>query len=432
MREEPAGFPTSSLATRCPDCATVFRVVPDQLRLSEGWVRCGHCAAVFDASRNLVDLDQLPIEPTAGAVSPTASVQEFGTANDADLFPSIGQEHLSTLHVRSSVDAAQPGLTSTSYRGRSVAARQILHGENIADATTVEPASDPGKLLIVDPNLALQVQQRQTDAGRGNPQVLTIEALAPVDGRQPDAMMSPGLHSSDAVSSHDDQAGEPHLTSVVALSGEPPSRLRESDIESLLSQEPKWTGAPQDESGAAAEIPRLSDVGFIRLADHSAFWKQPWAVAMLLLSCGLLTVMLAMQMVAHQRDQVVAALPFAEAPIAALCRLVPCDPSPRRQIESVLIESSAFNRRGDHYLLSVDLRNSAKVPLGMPALELTLTDLQDRVVVRRVLLPNALDAPMQIDPSGLWSGRIAVRVANVAGSSDYAAVAGYRLLAFYP
>ena len=48
---------TSGLATRCPVCSTVFRVVPDQLRVSEGWVRCGRCAEVFNASLSLVDME---------------------------------------------------------------------------------------------------------------------------------------------------------------------------------------------------------------------------------------------------------------------------------------------------------------------------------------------------------------------------------------
>lgn len=46
-----------SLAARCPACGTVFRVVQDQLRVSEGWVRCGRCAEVFNAIETLVDLD---------------------------------------------------------------------------------------------------------------------------------------------------------------------------------------------------------------------------------------------------------------------------------------------------------------------------------------------------------------------------------------
>ena len=46
-----------ALATRCPACGTVFRVVPDQLRVSDGWVRCGRCTEVFNAPETLVDMD---------------------------------------------------------------------------------------------------------------------------------------------------------------------------------------------------------------------------------------------------------------------------------------------------------------------------------------------------------------------------------------
>lgn len=47
-----------SLATRCPVCSTVFRVVQDQLKVSEGWVRCGRCAKVFNAFEGLFDLER--------------------------------------------------------------------------------------------------------------------------------------------------------------------------------------------------------------------------------------------------------------------------------------------------------------------------------------------------------------------------------------
>lgn len=43
-----------SLITRCPACQTLFKVVPDQLRISEGWVRCGQCDEIFDASFHLL------------------------------------------------------------------------------------------------------------------------------------------------------------------------------------------------------------------------------------------------------------------------------------------------------------------------------------------------------------------------------------------
>lgn len=59
-----------SLATTCPNCSTCFRVVQDQLRVSEGWVRCGNCQQVFNALESLFDLDA-PHEPV-GLPAPPA------------------------------------------------------------------------------------------------------------------------------------------------------------------------------------------------------------------------------------------------------------------------------------------------------------------------------------------------------------------------
>jgi predicted Zn finger-like uncharacterized protein len=78
-----------SLATRCSSCGTVFRVVQDQLKVSEGWVRCGRCNEVFNALEGLFDLGRdLPSErdekraaepavpPSAGTDSPGAEASD--------------------------------------------------------------------------------------------------------------------------------------------------------------------------------------------------------------------------------------------------------------------------------------------------------------------------------------------------------------------
>ncbi len=60
-----------SLAARCPACQTVFRVVPDQLRVSQGWVRCGRCAEVFNATLTLVDVETGAPRRAAEVLSPS-------------------------------------------------------------------------------------------------------------------------------------------------------------------------------------------------------------------------------------------------------------------------------------------------------------------------------------------------------------------------
>jgi predicted Zn finger-like uncharacterized protein len=46
-----------NLATRCPNCATIFRVQPGQLSARGGKVRCGKCHTVFDGVAALVEED---------------------------------------------------------------------------------------------------------------------------------------------------------------------------------------------------------------------------------------------------------------------------------------------------------------------------------------------------------------------------------------
>lgn len=54
-----------SLITRCPACETLFKVVPDQLRISEGWVRCGQCDEIFDASLHLLEAASEELGPAS-------------------------------------------------------------------------------------------------------------------------------------------------------------------------------------------------------------------------------------------------------------------------------------------------------------------------------------------------------------------------------
>lgn len=59
-----------SLATRCTACGTVFRIVEDQLRVSDGWVRCGRCSEIFDARELLFDIERDAPPPWPAAFTP--------------------------------------------------------------------------------------------------------------------------------------------------------------------------------------------------------------------------------------------------------------------------------------------------------------------------------------------------------------------------
>ena len=78
-----------SLATRCTHCGTIFKIVQDQLKVSEGWVRCGRCNEIFNALPALFDLEREPPPPrpkpkTQPAPAPGSSAPIDPTANAAE------------------------------------------------------------------------------------------------------------------------------------------------------------------------------------------------------------------------------------------------------------------------------------------------------------------------------------------------------------
>lgn len=71
-----------SLITRCPACETLFKVVPDQLRISEGWVRCGQCDEIFDASLHLLQAPLAQERPVALHEEVAAKFEATDSADD--------------------------------------------------------------------------------------------------------------------------------------------------------------------------------------------------------------------------------------------------------------------------------------------------------------------------------------------------------------
>lgn len=71
-----------ALATRCPNCHALFRVVADQLKLRGGLVRCGACQHVFDAIGTLSYIDDavLAAANQAPAAGPAPAVGEPASA----------------------------------------------------------------------------------------------------------------------------------------------------------------------------------------------------------------------------------------------------------------------------------------------------------------------------------------------------------------
>lgn len=179
---------------------------------------------------------------------------------------------------------------------------------------------------------------------------------------------------------------------------------------------------------APEAVPGEDEPSFVRAARRKAFWRKPAVRGALALVGILLCCTWALQVVVHQRHYIAAAQPQWRPLLQALCAPLECVVGPHRDMAAVVVESSSFNRvQGDVYQFAVTLKSRADVPLEAPAVELTLTDVSDQPVLRRVFLPQDFRAPDQLPAQGEWSASLLARLA--LGNTT---VAGYRVLAFYP
>ena len=105
----PRGTEIMALATKCPQCGAMFRVVADQLKLRGGLVRCGQCRTVFDAIGSLAYVEDgtlARISPGAEAAS-SAPVERDGPRPTAEAPVAESQARRARHHARERVERKQ-------------------------------------------------------------------------------------------------------------------------------------------------------------------------------------------------------------------------------------------------------------------------------------------------------------------------------------
>lgn len=160
--------------------------------------------------------------------------------------------------------------------------------------------------------------------------------------------------------------------------------------------------------------------------------KSPHRAALLTLAV-LAVLLLALQVLRHERDALAASQPGMRPVLAALCQLSGCELSPVRRIDAIRIDGSSFTpeREGGGYRLLFSLRNASPTALAIPAIELSLLDGNERPVVRRVFQPAEFGAPAVLGPRAEHAATLALAL-KLPESGGVPPVVGYSLLAFYP
>lgn len=400
------------MLSRCPACATVFRVDTVQLRAREGRVRCGRCHTVFDAVDAMVDVPlprngDTPAPAVAALATPPSSTEIENAAPVAD-----EPEHShATLTF-----AAEPDIELRADDPAAVTTDRLDLDVGSADAP---PSPQPGDSMeaLVERTTDYW-QTRVDDTAPADAPKLATESEALVDDH-------PGTTATtEAAPEPDPDVTQP--LDIVELEAAPPP---DDDIVAAPARDPLLDPPPALEPVRDPAVQRIRRelYGEDQAPHRSALKTTLWSVGILLL------VLLAAAQLAYLfRTELVIAQPALKPLFEQACARLGCTlPAPRRA-DLISIESSELNpdtERAPLLRLNALLRNGATHAQDWPHLELSLTDTSDRPIVRRVLAPaDYLPADRQRSEFAAASEQA---VSVLVDPTDTNA-GGYRLYVFYP
>ena len=379
-----------NLATRCPACGTVFRVVRDQLKVSEGWVRCGRCSEVFNAGERLFELE--PAAPPPVASPPPAPPAPIVAALPAAARMGSALAPPSPVPPQPEAEVAEPAQEAPAQAAEAEASDDAPAPQRAPDEPWAEPA--PAQAAVDD----------------------TPPGDAPTTEAPPEAL------------AHDAVAAAPAETGADSPDATPPAGDATTDPALDAPSLPQTSAADLDLRADPAAVQSQPMPGFVLRAEREARWRHPLLRSGLALLCLLLAATLAGQMALHYRDDVAARWPLTKPWLQGACQWLGCRVEPPRHIDSVAVDSSGLVRveDSDLYRLTLVVQNRSTLPVRMPAIELALTDAQGRTMARRVLSAAELGQAVDSLPP---QGEVALQAMLELGERR---VAGYTVELFYP
>ncbi|HEY1460171.1 MAG TPA: zinc-ribbon and DUF3426 domain-containing protein [Casimicrobiaceae bacterium] len=188
----------------------------------------------------------------------------------------------------------------------------------------------------------------------------------------------------------------------------------------------------EDEQAEASADPQLDYSSRFAWQEQKERRRVPtWLVG---LSIPILLVLLAAQALFHFRDAIAAHWPATKPTLVRLCQVASCEVQPLTDIAALSIEASDLQADPAHrglLVLSTTIRNRAAYAQAYPYVELTLSDAQEQVVVRRAFAPQEYLSAAAADPrSGIGgNGELAIKLFIDASATTQA---GYQVYLFYP
>lgn len=433
-----------SLATRCTACGTIFRVVQDQLRVSEGWVRCGRCAEVFDAREQLFDLDR-EAPPPWPAPSPES---EFEPSHDAPAF--VREQPAPSRNAPAVMPPAPapaaPAVHASAHAAPHHAVRRpidVAAERRAAPSPAAAPAYTPSPAPAYEPAPPAPAFAPTHEAfeppGDGDLHPSRIGAHDHAgERREPfwEPPPDPALPAApvDARADMPEPKGmrfEPEPAPPAIAPPSPAAAPVAQDLGPDVVLSPSLQSAqaaPPEAAGPAPAAKPARKPGFLRRAEGEARWQRPGVRLALGLGCVLLLGGAAAQLTWHYRDALSTQSPTAREWLAAACSRLGCELHPWQRLDAFSVESSGLSEAasGNHYKFSLSLRNKSPWELATPWVELSLNDGNGKVLMKRALRPEDF---ANAQPSTAPNSEQALQLVFSTGRQR---VNGYTVEIFYP
>jgi len=429
------------MLTRCPTCTTTFRITPEQLKARLGRVRCGQCQAVFNALDALVEESSAQAPGLAGSnVTPPPSQPEPSPSIAAEPEEDVLEAAVLAQTETEDADPTEPlplaedlaeladeinaTLTQDSQEEDAIAPLPLSDDEERASVEEIEAALTPAPEVEAEetsppsPPLA-EVPPAPAPLDTAFDELsLDMEPEPPTADAEDLANSQPASENPDTAAAQEaetlptpadealpDQADEP-----IAKHDLSPTEA-EPDPEAIAEEAPPPVAAPEPLLHALPRAPR----------------RWPWLLGIVF---GLLALVL--QLTLHYRVALATLKPALKPALQSLCQPLGCTVPLPHKIDLLSIESSDLHptpRKGQLQLVAI-LKNTAPFAQELPLLEITLTDVADRVLIVKSLTP-ADYLPKDIPAEGGFPARKEINL-NLSLDVGDTPAAGYRLYLYHP
>lgn len=449
------------MLSRCPACATVFRVDTAQIRARDGRVRCGRCQAVFDALDAMVDIPA----PAAGIAAQPENVRISASLTDRAATPTDPINPGSPFAPPIDLPAeshATPNVVDAPEVAARFEASAVTDVLDLADFMA-HPAEQSGESMEMQVERTTHDWQSRTaahpDGARAEPsQAQTAPDDTPVDLESvsvpdyhpgPEVDQTPEIDAGKIDPERHDRSAEPagiaeDVASVPDAVQGAEGAAPEVTTEPATSADADASGEAPSSTGARDPLleplpvqetvrdPAMQRIRRELYGDEAPAARSALTTTLWVIGCLLLAVLAAGQLVYHFRSDIARTQPALKPLLGDACARLGCTVPAPRQPDQVSIEASELTPEAGReplLRLSALLRNSAGFAQDWPHLELTLTDTADRAVVRRVLSPaDYLPAGAKAATFDAASEHSVSLLIDPADSG----AGGYRLYVFYP